>query len=95
MRVKRNSCNNKADETKFVIEACIASITQLQEFITKLQGDLSSAEEEYSILQTQLEGVKAEHDSFDEEIKKLESELGALSHLDFFLENINSLIDII
>ena len=95
LRVKRNSCINKVDETKLAMKACIASITQLQEFITKLQRDLSFTQEDYSVLQTQLEGVKAEHDSFDEEIKKLESELGALSHPDFSLENINSLTNII
>ena len=77
------------------MKARITAITQLQESITKIQGDLLSAQEDYSVLQTQLEGIKVEHDSFDEEIKKLESELGALSHPDFSLENINSLTNII
>lgn len=77
------------------MEARIASIAKFQESITKLQGCLSSAQEDYFALQTLLEGVKAEQGSFDKEVEKLESELGTLSHPDFSFENINSLIDII
>nr|POF22755.1 hypothetical protein CFP56_09732 [Quercus suber] len=95
LRVKRDSCINKAEETKKTMEARIASIAKFQESITKLQGDLSSAQEDYSAFRTQLEGVKAEQGSFDKEIEKLESKLGTVSHPDFSFENINALKDII
>lgn len=77
------------------MEARTVSIAKFQESIFEFQGDFLSTQEDYSAFQTQLEGVKAKQGSFDKEIKKLERELGTLSHLDFSFENVNSFIDII
>ena len=95
LRAKRISCVNKAKETKSAIEVHNTLITLLQESMVKLQEDLSSVQEANSTLQTQLEGVTAEQSSLDKAIEKLECELGALSHLDFSLDNISTLIDIV
>ena len=95
LRVKRASCITKAEETKLAIKAHIILVTQLQESISKLEEDLSSKLEAGSTLDTQLKGVEEEHGSLNKEIEKLEGDLGSLSHLDFSLENVNTLIDII
>ena len=95
LRVKENSCINIAKETKPTLQVRSTSITQLQEFINKLQAKLTSQQEASSSIQTQLEGVIVERNSLRKEIEKLEGELGALSHLDFSLENISSLTNII
>lgn len=95
LRVKRISCINKAKETKSAAKADNTLITQLQESKAKLQEDLSSKQEASFSLQTQLEGVAVEQRSLDKEIEKFEGELGALSHLDFSLENISTVADII
>ena len=95
LRAKRISCVNKAKETKSTIEVHNTLITLLQESMVKLQEDLSSVQEANSTLQTQLEGVTTEQSSLDKAIEKLECELGALSHLDFSLDNISTLIDIV
>ena len=49
LKVKSNSCINKAQETKLANDARITSITQFQESITKLQGDLLFAQKDYSV----------------------------------------------
>lgn len=93
--VKRASCITKAKETKLAIKAHIILVTQLHESVSKLKEDFSSKLEAGSTLNTQLKGVEEEHGSLNKEIEKLEGKLGAQSHLDFSLENVNALIDII
>ena len=95
LRVKENSCINKAKEIGSALEVHSASITQLQDFIKKIQVELTSQQEASSVLQTQLEGVTTERNSLRKEIKKLEGELGDLSDPDFSLESISSLTNII
>ena len=56
--------------------------------------ELTPQQEASSTLQTQIEGVTAEHNSLKKENEKLEGELGALSDSDFFLENFSSLTNI-
>ena len=45
LRVKENSCINKAKETKSALQVHRTSITQLQESINKLQAKLTSQQE--------------------------------------------------
>ena len=59
LRVKENSCINKAKEIESALQVHITSITQLQESISKLQAELTSQQEASSDFQTQLEGVIA------------------------------------
>lgn len=93
--VKRASYITKAKETKLAIKAHIILVTQLHESVSKLKEDFSSKLEAGSTLNTQLKGIEEEHGSLNKEIEKLEGELSAQSHLDFSLENVNALIDII
>ena len=95
LRAKESSYINKVKETKSTLEVHGTSITQLQESINRHQVELTSKQEVSFAFQAQLEGVIAEHSSLRKKIEKLEGELGALSHLDFSFENINSLINII
>ena len=72
----------------------VTSITQLQESIKRLQVELTSQQEISSALQAQLKGVTAERNSLKKEIEKLKGDLGALSDLDFSLENFSFLTNI-
>ena len=78
-----------------MLQVHVTSITQLLESINKLQVELSSQQEASPALQTQIEGVIIECKSLREEIEKLESKLGALSYLDFSLENFSFLTNIL
>ena len=95
LRVKENFCINKAKEIGSALEVHSALITQLQDFIKKIQVELTSQQEASSVLQIQLEGVTIERNSLRKEIEKLEGELGDLSDPDFSLECISSLTNII
>nr|POE96638.1 hypothetical protein CFP56_62990 [Quercus suber] len=72
-----------------------ASLSSLHELRAKENSCINKAKEAESALQAQLEGVTAERYSLRKEVEKLEGELGALSNLDFSLENISSLTNII
>ena len=94
LRVKENSCINKAKEVESALQVRVTSITQLQESIKRLQVELTSQQEISSALQAQLKGVTAERNSLKKEIEKLKGDLGALSDLDFSLENFSFLTNI-
>ena len=95
LRVKENSCINKAKEVESALQVHVTSIIQLQESIKRLQVELTSQQEASSTLQTQLEGVTTKCNPLKKKIEKLESELGALSNPDFSLENFSFLTNIL
>lgn len=95
LKVKKASQAIKVEEARSAPKAHGVLVTRLQEFISKLQKDLTSKLEAGSILQAQLNGIEEEQGSLIKEIEKLERELGALSHLDFSFENVNTLTIII
>ena len=95
LRVKKNSCINKAKEAESALQVRVTSITQLQESINKLLVEITSQQEASSAFQAQLEGVTIEPNSLKKDIEKLEGELGALSDPDFSLENFSFLTNII
>ena len=95
LRVKENSCIDKAKEVESALQVRATLITQLQESIKRLQVELSPQQEASFALQAQIEGVTVEHSSLRKEIEKLEDELGALSDLEFSLENFSFLTNIL
>ena len=95
LRVKENSCIDKAKEVESALQVRAALITQLQESIKRLQVELSPQQEASFALQAQIEGVTVEHSSLRKEIEKLEDELGALSDSEFSLENFSFLTNIL